>query len=84
MTRYLFKEVFHEKLEDIKEDVIYIGDSPNDAPMFAYFPHSVGVANVSHYKGRMPCNPAWITRKEGGYGFAEMVDRLLVRQRTTR
>jgi hypothetical protein len=45
--------------------------------MFAYFPHSVGVANVLQFGGRMPCNPAWITRKEGGYGFAEMVDKLL-------
>ena len=77
MSRFLFEEVFHENLEDIKEDVIYIGDSPNDAPMFAYFPNSVGVANVLQFEGRMPCNPAWITRSEGGYGFAEMVDKLL-------
>jgi HAD superfamily hydrolase (TIGR01484 family) len=79
MTRYLFAEVFHEKLEDVKEDVIYIGDSPNDAPMFDYFPHSVGVANVLEFEGRMPCYPAWITSKDGGYGFAEMVDKLLAR-----
>jgi hypothetical protein len=77
MTRFLFEEVFGENMEAVKEDIIYIGDSPNDAPMFAYFPHSVGVANVLHFEGRMPCNPAWITRKEGGYGFAEMVDNLL-------
>lgn len=77
MARYLFEEVFRENLEDVKEDVIYIGDSPNDAPMFAFFPHSVGVANVLQFEGRMPCYPAWITRQSGGYGFAEMVDRLL-------
>ena len=77
MTRYLFEEVFRENLEDIKGDVIYIGDSPNDAPMFDYFPNSVGVANVRQFEGRMPCDPTWITRKEGGFGFAEMVDILL-------
>ena len=77
MTRFLFEEVFRENLADVKEDVIYIGDSPNDAPMFAYFPQSVGVANVLQFEGRMPSNPAWITRNEGGYGFAEMVDKLL-------
>ena len=77
MSRLLFEEVFGENLEEIKGDIIYIGDSPNDAPMFAYFPRSVGVANVMQFEGRMPCNPAWITRKEGGYGFAEMVDILL-------
>lgn len=77
MTRCLFNEVFKENLEEIVQDVIYIGDSPNDAPMFANFPHSTGVANVMQFEGRMPCNPAWVTRKEGGYGFAEMVDILL-------
>jgi len=79
MSRFLFEEVFRESLAAVKQDVIYIGDSPNDAPMFAYFPHSVGVANVLQFEGRMPCNPAWITRQEGGYGFAEMVDKLLAR-----
>jgi len=77
MSRFLFEEVFHEKLDDVRENVIYIGDSPNDAPMFAHFPHSVGVANVLQFEGRMPCDPAWITRRKGGHGFAEMVDQLL-------
>ena len=77
MARFLLEEVFGEDMAAVKENVIYIGDSPNDAPMFACFPHSVGVANVLQFEGRMPCNPAWITRQEGGYGFAEMVDKLL-------
>jgi HAD superfamily hydrolase (TIGR01484 family) len=77
MTRYMFEEVFREKLNDIVHEVIFIGDSPNDAPMFAYFPNSIGVANVFQYKERLLSKPAWVTRKEGGYGFAEMVDQLL-------
>ena len=77
MTRFLFEEVFRENLTDVIQDVLYIGDSPNDAPMFSYFPHSVGVANVLQFEGRMPNNPTWITRKKGGFGFAEMVDKLL-------
>lgn len=77
MTRILFEEVFRENLEAIKSAVIFIGDSPNDSPMFAYFPNSVGVANVLLFKERLTSEPAWVTRKEGGYGFAEMVDRLL-------
>ena len=77
MTRFFFEEVFKVGLDEIKDHVIFAGDSPNDSPMFAYFPHSVGVANVLHFKERMDCDPAWITEKEGGYGFAEMVDTLL-------
>ena len=79
MTRVLFEEVFKENLEDVKDDVIFIGDSPNDAPMFAYFPNSVGVANVLDFEGRLPCEPTWVTQKKGGYGYAEMVDTLLTR-----
>jgi HAD superfamily hydrolase (TIGR01484 family) len=77
MAGMLFEEVFGHRLEDVYEKVIYIGDSPNDEPMFSYFPHSVGVANVMQFKGRMTHYPAWVTKREGGYGFAEMVDGLL-------
>ena len=50
MTQMLFAEVFEEDLESVKADVIFIGDSPNDVPMFKFFPHSVGVANISQFK----------------------------------
>ena len=77
MTRLLFQEVFKQNLDEIKAQAIFTGDSPNDAPLFAFFPHAVGVANVRYFKGQLACEPAWITRKEGGDGFAEMVDVLL-------
>jgi HAD superfamily hydrolase (TIGR01484 family) len=79
MTRLLFAEVFNETLDQVKEQAIFTGDSPNDAPMFAYFPHSVGVANVRLFTGRMTCEPVWVTQKNGGEGFAEMVGVLLPR-----
>ena len=46
--------------------------------MFSYFPNSVGMANVMQFEGKMDRYPAWVTKREGGYGFAEMVDGLLV------
>ncbi len=73
MTRLLFKEVFRSDLDRIKDQVIFTGDSPNDAPMFDYFSHSVGMANVLRFKEKMDSKPTWITKSEGGYGFAEMV-----------
>jgi HAD superfamily hydrolase (TIGR01484 family) len=77
MTRRLFREAFKEDLEAIKDRVIFAGDSPNDQPMFAFFPNAVGVANVRTFSDRMSVLPAWITQQEGGHGFAEMVDILL-------
>ena len=55
----------------------YAGDSANDAPMFAHFPASVGVANVVRWLPRIPTPPAFVTEGEGGHGFAQLVDRLL-------
>ena len=77
MTGMMVEEVFGSRLAQVEQQVIFSGDSPNDGPMFAYFPHSVGVANVVRIKSQMDDLPAWITKKEGGCGFAEMVDILL-------
>ena len=77
MTRVLFREQFACDLEAIRDQVLFAGDSPNDEPLFAYFPHTVGVANVQDFAARMNHLPAWITAQAGGYGFAELVDALL-------
>ena len=77
MTRRLFQDAFQEELEAIKSQVIFAGDSPNDQPMFGFFPNAVGVANVRGFSDRMSVLPAWVTRREGGLGFAELVDILL-------
>ena len=37
------KERFGSDLDSHKNEFVLIGDSPNDAPMFAYFQNSVGV-----------------------------------------
>ena len=79
MTRMLIAEVFKDDLEAVKEDVIFIGDSPNDVPMFQFFPHAVGVANIVQFKEKITHSPAYVTRQEGGYGFAEMVDVILAK-----
>ena len=77
MTQILLHDVFDLSLDQAKDQVLYIGDSPNDCPMFAFFPHSVGVANILAFKGRLAFEPAWITKNPGGLGFAEMANVLL-------
>ncbi len=57
--------------------VAFVGDSPNDAPMFGYFPNSVGVANVRHFADQLPASPRWVTKAAGGQGFAEFARHLL-------
>jgi HAD superfamily hydrolase (TIGR01484 family) len=57
--------------------VVYVGDSPNDEPMFAAFPLSVGVANVRRFADRMRHMPSFVTPSESGRGFVELARRLI-------
>jgi HAD superfamily hydrolase (TIGR01484 family) len=77
MTRQLFREQFAMGLDDSRDVVVYIGDSPNDAPMFEFFPKSVGVANVRRFAGALPAAPKYVTGASSGAGFAEVVEHLL-------
>ncbi|MEM1007520.1 MAG: HAD-IIB family hydrolase [Myxococcota bacterium] len=62
--------------ETLREHSIFCGDSPNDEPMFRWFPHSIGVANVNHFLAQMQYHPAYVTPSEGGLGFAELIEHL--------
>jgi len=77
MSRRMMAELFATDIEHDVERCLYIGDSLNDAPMFGFFPHSVGVATVRRYADRMPALPRWITKGAGGTGFVEVADALL-------
>ena len=77
MTRELCSRVFGCDIDAERDRVLFVGDSPNDAPMFAFFPHSVGVANVRAFLQRIAIPPVYITREEAGAGFVEIVDCLL-------
>ncbi len=77
MTRVLFAERFGTDLDAANAQYAYAGDSPNDAPMFAFFENSIGVANVARFAGRLTAAPKYVTRGEAGAGFAELVSRLL-------
>ena len=65
------------KLSEQREKFIFVGDSPNDEPMFQYFPNAVGVANVQNFKKQLQHPPTWVTHQESGFGFVELVDHLL-------
>ena len=55
----------------------FVGDSPNDEPMFKSFPHSFGVANVAKFQNQMRHLPAFIAPSHGGEGFSEIAERIL-------
>ncbi len=77
MTKQLARELWAMDLDKEKNRFIYLGDSPNDEPMFEFFPLSVGVRNVLSFLDRMTFHPAFITEGEGGEGFAEAAGLIL-------
>ena len=56
---------------------IFIGDSPNDAPMFESFEHSVGVANIRAFESQLKTPPRYVTHGHGGVGFVEFSELLI-------
>jgi HAD superfamily hydrolase (TIGR01484 family) len=62
-----------------RDAILYSGDSANDAPMFGFFQHSVGVSTVRDHLHDIPVPPRWITAGPGGLGFVEIADAILGR-----
>ena len=77
MTKALMREAFDIDLDAVRERFVFVGDSPNDAPMFGYFPHAVGVANVRDFGARVTPLPAYVTQHRCGAGFAELAGCLI-------
>ncbi len=75
MARRCLAEVFGLDLDAEKAACLFAGDSPNDQPMFAFFEHSVGMANVGDFELSQP--PTWVTRKRSAQGFVELTAQIL-------
>jgi HAD superfamily hydrolase (TIGR01484 family) len=77
MTRLLFAERFGWDLAVRNREAVFAGDSPNDAPMFAFFDQSVGVANLRRFDSLEFERPKYVAAAAAGAGFAELARHLL-------
>jgi HAD superfamily hydrolase (TIGR01484 family) len=76
-TFKFLKKEFNLSEQDALSKCIFVGDSPNDEPMFAKFPHSFGVANIRNFVQQMKHLPTYVSTSAGGDGFAEIAARIL-------
>jgi len=76
-ARLLLREDFGIDADAARDSIVFVGDSPNDQPMFGFFPNAVGVANVRDMADLMTVMPAWVTPSRGSAGFAELADAVL-------
>ena len=81
-SRAMMAELFGVDVDAERARYVFSGDSPNDSPMFGFFPNAVGVANVRDFADQMPHLPGWITTARSGAGFVELAEALIAaRQR---
>ena len=76
-SRLALEEDFGIDAGGEKARIVFAGDSPNDQPMFAFFPNAVGVANVREMADLMETLPRYVTPSAGSAGFAELAEALL-------
>ncbi|MFN3455371.1 MAG: HAD-IIB family hydrolase [Pseudobdellovibrio sp.] len=76
-AKLLLSTEFNLSESDILEKCAYVGDSPNDEPLFENFEHTFGVANINNFVSRMQYLPQYISKSESGQGFCEIVDQIL-------
>jgi HAD superfamily hydrolase (TIGR01484 family) len=78
---HFLKQEFRLSDKDIQEKCGFIGDSPNDEPLWQAFENSFGVANVKNFEKSLTTPPKYITPSEGGKGFAELADLLVLNKK---
>ena len=76
-AKLMLQETFGIDADADKSRIVFAGDSPNDQPMFAFFPNAVGVANVRDMADLIQSLPRWVTPSRGGKGFAELAEAVL-------
>jgi HAD superfamily hydrolase (TIGR01484 family) len=59
------------------QHVVFVGDSPNDEPLFEALPLSVGVANIQPHLINMRHKPRYVTSNPEGQGFVELIEHAL-------
>ena len=77
MASRVMAETYGVDIDADRDTILFCGDSNNDAPMFTFFRHSVGVSTVRSCLADLPTPPAWITEGPGGDGFVEVANALL-------
>jgi hypothetical protein len=83
MTRVFVRDALGLDLDAVRSRFVFCGDSPNDEPMFDFFPFACGVANVRDFAVRMKALPAFVSEARGGAGFVEIAERILAARQGT-
>ncbi len=79
MCRQYAKDELGLDLDEANEQFAFSGDSPNDEPMFGFFKNTFAVANINTFLPRLIHKPAYVAKGDGGSGFIEIAERLILK-----
>ncbi len=71
------KDVLGFDIAEKQSEIAFIGDSPNDEPMFGFFDNSFGVSNISQFLDQLKTPPKTVLKGDGSHGFCELTEMLL-------
>ncbi len=74
MCKTFLNDEFSLSLEQAQDNTIFVGDSPNDEPMFGFFDQSFAVSNIKEFINELKQKPKYVSRSSGGTGFTEIIN----------
>lgn len=77
MCKEFVRREFGRPLTDMQQEICFVGDSPNDEPMFQFFQNSFAVKNVEKFLPDLNFKPQFLAGDRGGVGFAEVAAKIL-------
>jgi hydroxymethylpyrimidine pyrophosphatase-like HAD family hydrolase len=76
--QFLLENIYQKSVD---KNLVYVGDSPNDAPLFEKASVSVGVANLKGFVGKVKFQlPRFIAKGKSAEGSCEVIGKLLARR----
>jgi len=76
-VKTFLKDLYNKELSELQNRIVFIGDSPNDEPMFKEIKNSIAVSNINVFLNDLEYPPLYITNQESSLGFAEAVNEIL-------
>jgi HAD superfamily hydrolase (TIGR01484 family) len=73
-TKIFLKNVYNLEFDEVQGKIGFIGDSPNDEPMFQAFKNSFGVGNIRNFEDQLKYKPQFVADFNGGQGFSQISD----------
>lgn len=80
MTQLFFRNILGR--ESPEKQCLFFGDSPNDEPMFQFFPYSCAVENILPFQESLTYLPTYLAPGQSGEGFSKAVEILLEKRGT--